>query len=210
MVSQLEPVEPSGKSQDLAGLGRLGAGVYLGGAEVRAVVEDRHGGGGVVDRRHVGVGDVYGEDELGVQDWEVKLEGGEVDGDEVEGWVLGLRIEQNHRRRRRRCSDQSRAPAPFYGFAHGCARSLFFCPVNNRRSSAEVLGGRLGKRYVKCLQCPGGLVFATENRRLFVYLRHNLIFGQVSPRDDVHKLQLICSYTIIFCFIQHCFPYVII
>lgn len=80
MVSQqLQPVESSRKPQHLAGLGGLGAGVYLGGAEVRAVVEDRHGRRGVVDGRDVGVGDVYGEDDLGIEDWEVELEGGEAD-----------------------------------------------------------------------------------------------------------------------------------
>lgn len=32
-----------------------------------------------MDGDDVGVGDVYGEDELGIEEWKVELEGGEVD-----------------------------------------------------------------------------------------------------------------------------------
>lgn len=51
-----------------------------------------------MDGCDVGVGDVDVEDEVGVENWEVELEGGEIDGDEVEGWVLGLRRQQRCRR----------------------------------------------------------------------------------------------------------------
>lgn len=43
-----------------------------------------------MDGRYVGVGDVYVQDELGVEDWEIELEGGEVNGYELEGWVFGF------------------------------------------------------------------------------------------------------------------------
>ena len=73
-----------------------------------------------MDGCDVWVGDVDGENQLGVEDaWEVELEGGEVDVDEVERWVLGLRREDRRRRHRRGGSDQRRGPAPFYLFAHG-------------------------------------------------------------------------------------------
>lgn len=48
----------------------------------------------------VGVGDVDCQKELGVEGGEVELEGGEADGDEMEGRILGLRA---YKRRHRRC-----------------------------------------------------------------------------------------------------------
>ena len=74
VVSELHAVEPSREAEQLARLRTLGAGLDLGGAQQGAVVEDGHGGGGVVDGHDVGVGDVDGEDELDVEDWEVELE----------------------------------------------------------------------------------------------------------------------------------------
>lgn len=79
VLGQLQPVEPSRQPEQLARFGGLRAGLDLGRAEKRAVVEDGHGGGGVVDGGDVGVGDMYGEDEVSFEDWEVELEGGEVD-----------------------------------------------------------------------------------------------------------------------------------
>lgn len=66
VVGQLEPVEPSRDVEQLAGAGRLGSGLDGSGAEERALVEDGHGGGGVLDGSDVGIDDVYGQDELGV------------------------------------------------------------------------------------------------------------------------------------------------
>eukprot|EP00262_Sarcandra_glabra_P003200 TRINITY_DN1376_c0_g1_i7.p2 TRINITY_DN1376_c0_g1~~TRINITY_DN1376_c0_g1_i7.p2 ORF type:complete len:147 (-),score=14.12 TRINITY_DN1376_c0_g1_i7:213-653(-) len=66
VVSQLDSGEPSRELKDLARFRRLRAGEDLGGAEERAVVEDRHGGGGVFDGCDVGVSDVDGQDEFDV------------------------------------------------------------------------------------------------------------------------------------------------
>ena len=74
VVGELEAVEAGGEAEELAGLGGLGAGQDVSGAEEGAFVEDGHGGGGVVDGSDVGVGDVDGEDEVGVEEGEVELE----------------------------------------------------------------------------------------------------------------------------------------
>lgn len=79
VVGQLEPVEPSREAEQLAGLGGLRAGVDVSRAEERAFVEDGHSGGGVVNGGDVGVGDVDGEHDVGVEDRDVELERGEVD-----------------------------------------------------------------------------------------------------------------------------------
>ncbi|GMN60181.1 hypothetical protein TIFTF001_029270 [Ficus carica] len=118
VVSQPETVEPGRQPQELARPRRLGAGLDVGRAEELALVEDGHGGGGVMDGGDVGIGDVDGQDELGVEDWEVELEGGEVDGNQMESGVLWLGSDQCRRRHRRRRADEGRAPAPFYLFAH--------------------------------------------------------------------------------------------
>lgn len=88
VLCELESVESSGESEELAGPGWLRTGLNRSRAEEGALVEDGHVGGGVVDWGDVGVGDVDGEEELGVEEWEVELEGSEVDGDEMEGRVL--------------------------------------------------------------------------------------------------------------------------
>lgn len=79
MVSELDSVESSREAEQLAGACGLGAGLDLCGAEQGTVVEDGHGGGGVVDGDDVWVSDVDGEDELGVEDGEVELEGVKAD-----------------------------------------------------------------------------------------------------------------------------------
>lgn len=97
VVGELDPVEAGREVEEAAGAGGLRAGVDLSGAEEGAVVEDGHGGGGVLDGDDVGVGDVDGEDELHVEGGDVELEGGEADGDEVEGGVLGSSDEDRGR-----------------------------------------------------------------------------------------------------------------
>lgn len=87
VVGHLGPAKPSWKPKQLAGAGRLAAGPDGGRTDERAGVEDGHGRVGVLDGDDVGVGDVDGEDHLGVEGGEVELEGGEVDGDEVESGV---------------------------------------------------------------------------------------------------------------------------
>lgn len=89
-MGQLESIKPGRKPEQLAGLGRLRTRLNVGGAQEGAIIVDRHGGGGVVDGRDVGIGDVYGEDEFGVDDGEVDLEGGKVDRYEVKCRVFGL------------------------------------------------------------------------------------------------------------------------
>jgi len=61
-------VEAGGEAEELAGAGWLGAGLDLSGAEEGTLVEDGHGGGGVVDGSNVGVGHVDGEYNLCVQE----------------------------------------------------------------------------------------------------------------------------------------------
>lgn len=68
VVRELEPMETGGKPEELAGAGWLGASLDLSRAEEGTLVEDGHGGGGVVDRSNVGVGDVDGEKNLCVQE----------------------------------------------------------------------------------------------------------------------------------------------
>lgn len=84
---QLHPVEPGRHPHELARARPLGAGGELGCAEESAVVEDGNGGGAVGDGGGVGVGDVNGEGELGVQEGEVEGEGGEADGYQLEARV---------------------------------------------------------------------------------------------------------------------------
>ncbi|WVZ01901.1 hypothetical protein V8G54_022707 [Vigna mungo] len=68
VVRELEPMETGGKAEELAGAGWLGASLDLSRAEEGTLVEDGHGGGGVVDGSNVGVGDVDGEKNLCVQE----------------------------------------------------------------------------------------------------------------------------------------------
>ncbi|KAI9072708.1 hypothetical protein K1719_045355 [Acacia pycnantha] len=79
VVGQFQAVKSSREVEQLAGAGRLRAGLHLGRAQKRTLVVDGHGGRGVVDRGDVGVGDVYGEGEAGIEDWKVELQRGEVD-----------------------------------------------------------------------------------------------------------------------------------
>lgn len=64
VVSELERVEACGEAEELAGAGRLGAGLNLSRAEKRTLVEDGHGSGGVVDGGDIRVGDVDREENL--------------------------------------------------------------------------------------------------------------------------------------------------
>jgi len=43
-----------------------------------------------VDGYDIGVGDVYGEYHIGVDDWKHELEGSEVDFDQMKSWVFWL------------------------------------------------------------------------------------------------------------------------
>ncbi|RDX63274.1 hypothetical protein CR513_58314, partial [Mucuna pruriens] len=61
VVGELERLEASREAEELTGAGRLGAGLDLSRAEEGTLVEDGHGGGGVVNGGDVGVGDVDGE-----------------------------------------------------------------------------------------------------------------------------------------------------
>lgn len=54
-------MEAGGEAEELAGAGWLGAGLDLSRTEEGTLVEDGHGGGGVVDGSNVGVGHVDGE-----------------------------------------------------------------------------------------------------------------------------------------------------
>lgn len=58
-----------------------------------------------MDGGDVGVGDVDGEGQVGVDVGEVDLEGSEFDGDEVESWVFGFGTDESGGRRGRDCSD---------------------------------------------------------------------------------------------------------
>lgn len=122
---ELLPLEASRQAQDPAGVGALRAGVHPRRAEQRALVEDGHGGGAVLDGDDVGVADVHGEDEIGVERrGEVDPEGGELDGGQVEGGVPGT---ANHHRRDSGCRgrpDQGGAPAPMPLFAHRRRREM--------------------------------------------------------------------------------------
>jgi len=68
VVRELERVETGGKAEELAGAWRLRAGLNLSRAEERTLVEDGHGGGGVMDGSNVGVSDVDGEEKLCVEE----------------------------------------------------------------------------------------------------------------------------------------------
>ncbi|KAM1100282.1 hypothetical protein FF1_006721 [Malus domestica] len=118
VVGHLEAVEASWKEDLLGGLGGLRACLDLGGTEEGALVEDGHGGGGVVDGGDVGVGDLDGEDELGVEEWEVELEGGQLDGHDVEGGVLWLGRYYCCCGYGGRRPDESLVPAPFHLQVH--------------------------------------------------------------------------------------------
>lgn len=125
VVGQLEAAEPSWEAEHLAGPRRLRAGLDRSRSEERAGVEDRHLGVGVVDGGDVGVSDVDGEDHLGVEGGEVELEGGEFDGDEVEGGVAGLGRDDERRGGGGRRADQGGGPAEIPLFAHGIAVGKF-------------------------------------------------------------------------------------
>lgn len=112
VLGELVPLEASREAEQLAGARRLGAGLDVGGAEERSGVEDGHLRGGVLDRGDVRVGDVDGEDDVSVHDGEIGLEGGEIDGDEVECRVARLGGEQRRRRSSGSRSDQGGGPAP--------------------------------------------------------------------------------------------------
>lgn len=43
-----------------------------------------------MDGYDIGVGDVYGEYHIGVDDWKPELEGSEVDFDQMKSWVFWL------------------------------------------------------------------------------------------------------------------------
>lgn len=71
-----------------------------------------------MDRSHVGVGNVDGQDELRVHHRRLHLEGSELYRDQVEGRVLGLGGNDRRRSNRRRSSDEGGAPAPITLLLH--------------------------------------------------------------------------------------------
>ena len=74
-----------------------------------------------MDRSHVGVGNVDGQDELRVHHRRLHLEGSELYRDQVEGRVLGLGGNDRRRSNRRRSSNEGGAPAPITLLLH-CLR----------------------------------------------------------------------------------------
>lgn len=112
VVGELEAGEARGEAEDAARGGLQRAGQDLGGAEQGAVVEDGEGRRRVADGGGVGVGDMDGEDELHVQQGEIELEGGELDGDQVEGGVPGSAVDHGGDGRRRRRADRGGGPVP--------------------------------------------------------------------------------------------------